>query len=159
MVINDRAVFQAYADAFAAVYGDKALAGLLRLRCAELCCMIHTAPDALPDSILGEYAALMSGGQHETSGRTFSAMDGSDCEVTVTRNIELARTLDQALSTVKGVKRYAADKAFVQTHAQWQMALDKAVNAMYKAADKEARKVALKNVLQLSSLATGISDH
>ena len=140
MVQNDRMVFWAYADAFGAVYGDEALAGLLRLRCAELCCMKNTAPDALPDSILGEYAQMMTGGQYDTAKRTFSALKGSDCEVTVTLNKALANTLDQALSTVKGVKRYAADKAFVQTQAQWQMALDNAVNAMYKAADKEARK-------------------
>ena len=139
-VMNDRAAFWAYADAYRALYGEDALAGLLRLRCAGLCCMARTAPEALPDSILGSYASSMSGGQYGACAREFSVLDGSDCEVTVKLNKDLTRTLDQALSTVRGTKSYAVDQAFVQTQSQWQMALDGIVNANYKAADKETRK-------------------
>ena len=33
---------------------QKAIAEMLRLRCAELCCAVHTAPERLPDSLLSK---------------------------------------------------------------------------------------------------------
>ena len=141
-VMNDRALFWAFADAYAAMNPDnaQAVADLLRLRCAELCCIKDTAPAALPDSLLGSHATGLNGEQYDVCERAFSPLDGSDCTLTVKLNQELARTLEQALSTVRGASRLNADSAFAQTQQQWQMTLDGAVNALYKAADKDARK-------------------
>ncbi len=142
LVMNDQAIFWAYVDAYAAMNPgkDQAIADMLRLRCAELCCMKNTAPSALPDSLLGDYAALMSGGQYDTCERVFSAMDGSECEVSVRLNKDLAQTLEQTIATVRGASRINAGKAFAQTQQQWQMAMDSTVNAIYRAAGKDVRK-------------------
>ena len=141
-VMNGRAIFWAFADAYVAMNpgNDQAIVDMLRLHCAELCCMKNTAPNALPDSLLGDYATLMSGGQNDACERIFSAMDGSNCEVSVLLNRDLARTLEQALATVRSASRVNAGKAFAQTQQQWQMTLDSTVNIIYKAADKDARK-------------------
>ena len=153
LVRNDQAAFHAYADAYEALYGEEALAEMLRLRCAELCCMLRTAPSALPDSIQGR-SALPSEAQYDECAREFGPLNGSDSEVTVRLNESLSGTLEQALATVSGTKPYAAAQALVQTQAQWQMALDKTVNAAYKAADKETRQTIAAWRKQLDQLLT-----
>lgn len=153
LVRNDQAAFHAYADAYEALYGEEALAEMLRLRCAELCCMLRTAPSALPDSIQ-DCSALPSEAQYDKCAREFGPLNGSDSEVTVRLNESLSDTLEQALATVNGTKPYAAAQALVQTQAQWQMALDKTVNAAYKAADKETRQTIAAWRKQLDQLLT-----
>ena len=116
------------------------MANLLRLRCAELCCMKHTAPDALPDSLLGDYASIANSVAADEASRAVSRLAGSDSDVTVTLDAALAGAMGDVLTLVRGTKRaYAAD-AFVTAQAQWQMALDADTNAAYKAADRDARK-------------------
>ena len=82
----------------------------------------------------------MTGEGSEISGRAFSALDGSECEVTVKLNKDMARTLTLAVETVRSATRVSVDKAFIKTQQQWQMAMDNAVNGLYKAADKDTRK-------------------
>ncbi len=142
----DQEAFWACIDAYEAVNGgtasvQKAIAETLRLRCAELCCMRHTAPDALPDSILSDYASIANSRAAEATSRTFGKLDGSDCHVTVRLDAELTETMGNALSIVRGAKGEYAAKAYVTAQSQWQMALDATVNATYKAADRDARKL------------------
>ncbi len=102
--------------------------------------MKHTAPEALPDSLLGDYAALQGGNAAGEAGRVFSPLSGSDSQVTVHLNAQLTDTMRSALAIIRGTKSAYASETFASGQAQWQMALDSAVNARYKAADREARK-------------------
>ena len=56
---TDREALFAYADAVQALYGDEAAANLLRLRCAQLCCMLNTAPNDLRLGLLGQWTAAI----------------------------------------------------------------------------------------------------
>ena len=151
-VMSDRAAFDAYVAAFQALYGDEAAADLLRLRCAELCCMVKTASKPLPSSILGSYAHLMNA-PAEKCGREIGALNGSDAVMTerydAAHGADMAEVIRLAQSAKYGP---AQENAFSQAQRRWQMALDGVVNLQYKAADKETRKliaaarVALDNV-------------
>ena len=145
-VTADQEAYWAFIDAFAAMNGDtpaawKALAETLRLRCAEMCCMLHTAPDQLPDSLLGDYASMMNALADEETSRSLGRLNGNDCDVTVKLDAELAEVNGNALAVVRGSKSAYAAQAFVTAQAQWQMALDSAVNAQYRAADRDGRKL------------------
>ncbi len=132
---KDRAAFETYTDAFRTLYGDKETAEMLRLRCAELCCIIHTVPDALPDSLLGDYATLMSGITYDICERVFGEVFGGDCEMDVHLNAAMSNALRKTQETVST----DTDNAFATALIHWQMALDRMVNTTYKAADREQR--------------------
>ena len=140
-VMNDRIMFRTYCGTYRALYGDEALRDLLRLRCAELCCMLHTVQDQMPDSMLGQYATLVSGMSYDAAERAFGPLNGRDCSVTVRLNDALADALTQMKDTVFGTSRYAANKALAKSLVYWQTALDKAVNQTYKASDRSQRAV------------------
>ena len=139
--LNDRSAFEAYASAFQAVYGDEAAAGLLRLYCAKLCCMVKTAPESLPDSILGDCGRLTAG-PAEKCGREFSALNGSDAVITERFDEIHGAELEEVIRLAQAAKYGPArENAFIAAQRRWQMALDSVVNAQYKAADKETRKL------------------
>ena len=52
-----------YADIDASYGGSEgqARANTLRLKCAFLCCAMHTVPNELPSSLAGDYAQMLAG--------------------------------------------------------------------------------------------------
>ncbi len=140
-VVSDRAAFNAYANAFRALMGDENAAEMLQLYCAELCCMSKTAPERMPNSLLNDCAILKTPAE-EQCAREVSALMGSDMRVTERYDAEHAELFQEAVRLAKAA-RYgtAQENAFNQTMRRWQIALDSMVNAQYKAADKETRKL------------------
>ena len=146
-VLNDRAVFWIYAADYEAMRqavnpetAPKAVADMLRLRCAELCCMKNAAPDQLPGSLMGEYADVEGSAAYDECARLIAALIGSDSGVEERLNAALALTLSHALSTIDEAESDAAlARAFIQVQAQWQMALDEYLGAVFEAADEETQ--------------------
>ena len=140
-VMSDRAAFNAYASAFRALMGDEAAAEMLRLYCAELCCVSKTAPERMPGSLLNDCAHLMAQAA-EKCEREFSALNGSDADVTERYDADHAEVFKEAVRLAQSA-RYgtAQENAFQQAMRRWQTALDGLVNTQYKAADKETRKL------------------
>ena len=140
-VMSDRAAFNAYASAFRALMGDEAAAEMLRLYCAELCCVSKTAPERMPGSLLNDCAHLMAPAA-EKCEREFSALNGSDADVTERYDAAHAEVFQEAVRLAQAAKYGPAqENAFRQILRRWQMALDGMVNIQYKAADKETRKL------------------
>ena len=138
-VRNDQSACWAYVDAWAALYhDDAALCDMLRLRCAELCCVVRTAPDPLPDSILGDWAMLMGDLPADRCGRAFDEATG---EIVITLEDAHRQALQDTLDLVSGAAPYARAAAIAQSNAYWQTALDHAVNIAYRNADRDARKL------------------
>lgn len=145
-VAYDRAVFDTYLANYEMmnraadeVTVQKIIAEQLRLRCAELCCAIHTAPDRMPGSLLNGYARAND--TNGIPGREIEAMNNGDAILRERYTAAGARTLEAVKGTLEGAKTsMARANAFVQAQAAWQVSLDRVVNAGYKAADKEGRK-------------------
>ncbi|MBR7041788.1 MAG: hypothetical protein IKI24_08160, partial [Clostridia bacterium] len=78
---EDKEAFFEYADAVQALFGDEKAAELMRLRCAEMCCVKGTAPIRLPSSLLGGYETLDASESFEVSGRKVGALNGCNSEV------------------------------------------------------------------------------
>ena len=147
-LISDRAVYCAYMEAYEAMMkgadetaAQQAVAEMLRLRCAEMCAMAHTVPSQLPDSLLGDYARVISGESYDASSREIAPLAGSDSPVTERYSAALSRTLGEVMNTIQNTGSAGWANAFVIAQRQWQLALDGTANAQYKAADKEARKL------------------
>ena len=137
----ERTQYFAYIDSLAAMAGDEAAAEALHLKCTELCCMIHTFPDSLPDSITGEHAELMgSMADQAGSSRTLGAYDGSGRAVTETYAGPAERAWNDVLALLESARSYDADKVFARGQILWKAALDEIVNPCYLAADEETRK-------------------
>ena len=118
---------------------QKTIAEQLRLRCTELCCILHTAPDKLPDSLAGGYA--LADDTNGIPGREIEAMNGSEAVLRERYTAAGARTLDAVKGTLDGAKTSQAQaNAFLKAQAAWQTSLDRVVNTGYKTADKEGRK-------------------
>ena len=145
-VLNDMAMFDAYLASYEAlnrvadeVTIQKTIAEMLRLRCAELCCAVHTAPERLPDSLLNGYA--LANDSNGIPGREIGALDGSDAALAERFTAPGAKTLRAVIGLMDGLKDIPARvDAFVKAQAAWQTSLDRVVNTGYKAADKEGRK-------------------
>ena len=134
-VEKDRAAFETYTDAYRALFGDEETAEMLRLRCAELCAMIHTVPEELHDSLLGKYSTLINSAAYDACERVFGEMLGTECNIDVHLNAAMSNALMKTLDTVFS----GTDDAFTASLTYWQMALDRKVNADYRAADPEQR--------------------
>ena len=144
-VMNDRLNLYAYVGTYEAMGTDpiraqRTVAEMLRMHCAELCCMTHTVPAPLPNSLLGTYAMTQGSSENAASSRTIAPLLGSDSEVVERFDASFARTLNEVMDTVRGAGSAGRQEAFTQAQGQWQMALDSVVNETYKAADREARK-------------------
>lgn len=110
--MSDRETFYAYVNAYRALragddeaQAEQAAAEMLRLRCAELCAMAHTVPNPLPDSLMGDFARMMSGSQAEATARIIAPLNGSDSEVTETYHAAYARTLRDVMDLVESTSR------------------------------------------------------
>lgn len=157
-VVSDRAAFETYANAFRALRGDEAAAEMLRLACAELCCVSRTAPERLPNSMLNSASHLMSPGG-ESCGRDIGALKGSDADVTERYDADHAAVFQEVTKLVRSAQYSKAQaNAFNQALRRWQMALDALVNAEYKAADQEGRKLIAAYRKSLDSLYTARKD-
>ncbi len=139
-LVQERAAFLAYADAWQALAGDEAAAELLRLKTAKMCCIIHTLPAGLPDSIV-KAVEMHSGEMYEATIREIGALNGSDSPVTETYAGAAARTLKDIRTMLDGEKSYNYGHVFEYGQRSWQIALDNTVNTVYKAADKDTRKL------------------
>ena len=118
---------------------QKTIAEMLRLRCTELCCAVHTAPERLPDSLLNGYTLADDKGG--IPGREIGALNGSDAALAERFAAPGAKTLGAVVELMGGLKNIPARvNAFVKAQAAWQTSLDRVVNTGYKAADKEGRK-------------------
>ena len=141
-VMEDRVFHDDYLGRYAAAAASGSGAGAvlaetLRLKCAALCCAIHTMPKDLPDSLTGQYMALESAEKHEANGREISSLAGNGCEVVERFESTGALALNDTL-------RLAAGKdpavAFNRGAALWQMALDDTLNTIYEAAAVERKQ-------------------
>ena len=139
-LVQERAAFFAYTDAWQALAGDEAAAELLRLKTAKMCCVIHTLQDGLPDSIV-EAIEIRNGETYEETIRKIGALNGSDSPVTETYAGAAARTLKDIRTMLDGEKSYNYGHVFEYGQRSWQIALDNTVNTVYKAADKDTRKL------------------
>ncbi|MCR4885751.1 MAG: DUF11 domain-containing protein, partial [Clostridiales bacterium] len=139
-LVQERAAFLAYADAWKALAGDEAAAETLRFKCAEMCCILHTLPAELPGSIVGSHREVINGQQWDQSVREIGALNGADSAVTETYAGAEARTLKDIRTMLAGAKTYNYGDVFERGRRCWQITLDNAVNIAYKAADKETRK-------------------
>ena len=139
-LVQERAAFLAYADAWQALAGDEAAAELLRLKTAQMCCIIHTLPEELPNSIIGAIE-FHDGKAYEATLREIGALNGSDSEVSEQYAGAAARTLTDIRNMLDAAKSYNFDEVFARGQRNWQIALDNTVNSVYKAADKETRRL------------------
>ena len=139
-LVQERAAFLAYADAWQALAGDEAAAELLRLKTAQMCCIIHTLPEELPNSIIGAIE-FHDGKAYEATLREIGALNGSDSEVSEQYAGAAARILTDIRNMLDAAKNYNFDEVFARGQRNWQIALDNTVNSVYKAADKETRRL------------------
>ena len=133
---ENREAFFEYADAVQALFGDEEAAELLRLRCAEMCCVKSTAPIRLPSSLLGGYEALDASENFDVSGRFIGALTGSNSEVA---EHYAGLAADAMADTRALLDKYAdgqTDGVFAQSAEYWKSALDETVNSAYRAAVK-----------------------
>ncbi len=140
-LVQERAAFLAYADAWQNLAGNEAAAYLMRVRCARMCCMIHTLPAGLPGSIVDSRNMLSGGEASEKTIREIGALRGSDSAVTELYAGAEARALNDVRNLLDETGKAYYGEAFVRGQRIWQVALDASVNGMYKAADKDARKL------------------
>ena len=140
-VLEEKIAFDAYADQTAKRFGEKAAAEVLRIKCARLCCMIHTAPNALPESLSGTFAQqLITYGSSGETARSIAALIGYDSEMTETYGPAEASTLQEIVGLLQENSSWNFGEVFLRGGKLWQMALDRRVNAEYKAADPDGRK-------------------
>ncbi|MBR6008171.1 MAG: hypothetical protein IK056_03680, partial [Clostridia bacterium] len=135
---ENKDAFFDYADAAAALFGDEEAAELLRLRCAEMCCVLNTAPAQKPSSLTGKYAALDTSETFDVSSREIGTLDGSDCKVTE-RYSGLAAEALAAAKTMPDQSADAKGEVPAQGLDNWETALNETVNAAFKNADKSAK--------------------
>ncbi len=149
-LLTEREQLYAAIEAFGSTTKCAALAEILRLRCAFLCCAIHTMPEDLPGSITGQHTALDAAETHETNGREISGLEGSDSTVVErydeTGAAALKETVRMAVS--------AGNRAVAFSHASvvWQMALDDIMTPLYEAAAEERKQAIAAWRLTLDSL-------
>ncbi len=136
----DREALWAYADACAALFGDEAAADLLRVRLAELCCMIHTAPQALPGSISKDCSRLVDSFAFDASSRTVGLLLGSDSDVREQYAGLDAEANSNTRRLLDGTAWYR-EQIFAQAQNYWQEALDEQVNEIYLASEKDQKKM------------------
>ncbi|MBR5010293.1 MAG: hypothetical protein IKY06_06590 [Clostridia bacterium] len=130
-----------YADIDASYGGSegKARANTLRLKCAFLCCAMHTVPNELPSSLAGDYAQMMDGMEVTETARIFGTLEDTDSEVTETYASAALKAHNDVIDLLSSARSYDADKVFARGQQLWQVALDNEVNPIYEAADKEQR--------------------
>ncbi len=158
-LLKDRTIFYSYLENYTAltaasdpVAAQKAAAEMLRFRCTELCCMMHTAPDALPDSLTGGYAKSAGGTASEKFIREIGPLQGADSKVTERYDAHCADVLRDTMSILNAAKESERTKAFIRCQQIWQIALDEVVNAEYLAADADGKKLIAASRIMLDKM-------
>ena len=153
VLVDERAVYFDYVDSFTALSAEAA-ANELRIKCAFLCCALHTTPDDLPDSLAGDYAQMMDAEEQSESGRVIGFLTGSDSAVAKTYAGSAAYAQRNVLGLMDIEKSCGWDEVFTRGVQLWTNALDSEVNPIYKAADRETRKFIALWRISLDSLST-----
>ncbi|MBO4379043.1 MAG: hypothetical protein J5889_08765, partial [Clostridia bacterium] len=113
-------------------------------RCADLCCELHTAPDARKDTMVRK--SIDRPMNIEKTGRETLKREGSNIEYVLYFGGKLSSVLDRVIESVdSAATRPELEEAFIRAQRMWQMELDSGVNARYKAADKEGRQIIAMN--------------
>ena len=136
-VMGDRVFFDTYLKRCAAAGAGAYEVEALRLKCATLCCAIHTMPEDLPDSIAGQYTALNDGEKHKENGREIAGLAGNDCKVVERFDSTGALALNDTVRLAAGEDRATA---FSRGATLWQMALDEILAPVYEGAGKERKR-------------------
>lgn len=151
-VMAERAVFFAYVDSFKAVLNqlnprqaaiaEQTAAEMLMRQCAELCYVIHFAPEDRPDSLFtGSYKYLALSSSPEKCAISETS-DGANLLIREVLCQDHAKVDATAVSLVRQARTRAdiAD-ALQRARRAWMAALNDIVNAQYKAASKEDRRL------------------
>ncbi|MBO4377835.1 MAG: hypothetical protein J5889_02640, partial [Clostridia bacterium] len=139
-VINERLAFYAHIGAYQTLVGDRAAAEKLMLKLVQMCCMANTAQETLPDSLVNAMTSFGMTGTEVKAGRYIGLFDGTD-EVTEGYEGPDARALNDVLDLLREAKSYDFNDVFERGQILWQASLDESVNAIYKAAEREQRKL------------------
>ncbi|MBQ6645848.1 MAG: hypothetical protein IJM56_04115, partial [Clostridia bacterium] len=150
-LIAERAAYYDYIEGLEAL-SEQAAANELRLKCAFLCCALHTTPEDLPSSLAGEYARMVGWEEQAESARVIGALTGSDSAVTETYAGFAAYAQKNVIDLMNSEKSWYWDDVFARGAQLWQVALDNSVNPVYKAADKDTRKLIALWRISLDSL-------
>ncbi len=153
----ERAAYYDYVNGLQAL-SDEAAANELRLKCAFLCCALHTTPEDLASSLAGDSARMMGAEEQTESARVIGSLTGSDSIVTETYAGSIAYAHQNVLALMDIEKSYDWDDVFHRGIQLWQPALDAAVNPIYKAADKDTRKQIAAWRISLDTLYTAEKD-
>ncbi len=136
---EDKEAFFEYADAVQALFGDEEAAELLRLRCAEMCCMLSTLPEKLPSSLSSAYIIPDTLKTFDASSREIGTLNGRNSLVS-------EHYAGPAAEALAGTKRLLdldgavqADAVFAECISHWKSAAEEMMNSAYRASDKNAR--------------------
>ena len=136
-VMEDRVFFDAYLERCVAAGAGAYVVEALRLKCATLCCAIHTMPEDLPGSITGRHTALNDAEKHKENGREIAGLVGSDSQVVERFDGTGAQALNDTVRLAAGEDRATA---FSRGATLWQMALDEILAPVYEGAGKERKR-------------------
>ena len=151
-VMEERAVFFAYVDSIkavmnqqnprSAVLAEQTAAEMLMRQCAELCYVVHYAPEDRPDSLFtGNYRITCFSGSSPKCAES-EAKHGSDLTIRRFLCADHAKIDAGALALVRQARtRASAAEAFKRARRSWQAELNNLVSAQYSAAPKENRKL------------------
>ncbi|MBR6008835.1 MAG: hypothetical protein IK056_07085, partial [Clostridia bacterium] len=124
----------------------------LRLRCAEMCCVMSTAPIRLPSSLLGVYEELDASESFDAGGREIGALTGSNSEVVEHYSGHAAKAMADTRALLDKYADGQTDGVFAQSAEYWKSALDGTVNSAYKAAEKSTKPLIATWSLELNML-------
>ena len=136
-VVEDRVFFDAYLERCAAAGAGAYEVEALRLKCATLCCAIHTMPEDLPGSITGRHTVLNDAEKHKENGREIAGLVGNDSMVVERFNGTGAQALNDTVRLAAGEDRATA---FSRGATLWQMALDEILAPIYEGAVEERKR-------------------
>ena len=149
-LLREREQMYATIDAFSGTAKGAALAEALRLKCASLCCSIHTMPENRPDSLSGQHAAPDGTDKSEANAREIADLEGSDSEVVERYDETGAQALIETARIAAGAGNQVV--AFRRGATLWQMALDDIMNPVYEAATEERKQAVAAWRVTLDSL-------
>ena len=128
-----------YADSVSRLFGDEKAADMLRLRCAELCCVMRTAPDALPSSLTGIYEITGASESFDACGVSIGPLSGSESIVTEYYSGIARKAFTETGYFYENLPAAQAETFFLRGTAVWSGALDETVRTVYRSAGADIR--------------------
>ena len=150
-LVAERAAYYDYVDSLQAL-SDEAAANELRIKCALLCCALHTAPEDLASSLASKYALMTGGEEHTESTRVIGSFTGSDSAVNETYTGSAAHAQKNVIDLMDIESSDNWDKVFARGIQLWQSALDSDMSPIYNSADRETRSLIAMWRISLDSL-------